>query len=107
MQPHLGNLIGKTIKEKGLSYSEVARRIGITPQAFQNCLKQPSTQVANLCKLSIALNYNFFADIMESLPPETQNSNHSPAQKTILNQQQEITDLNKQIAIYKEILLAK
>lgn len=44
---------------------------------------------------------------MDNLPVETQNSNHSPLQKTILNQQQEITDLNKQIIIYKEILIAK
>ena len=102
--PNLGQLIHKVIKEKGLTHAEVARRMGVKPNVVLQYTTQVTVQTAILWKLSIALEHNFLANIMDKLPEKTLNSFQSSFQKTIKNQENEILDLKKQIEIYKEIL---
>lgn len=101
---NIGTLIVKRVKEKGLSYAEVCRRIGIKDSVFQGYIYQSSVQTAILWKLSIALEHNFFADLMEDFPEKVLSSNLSTFQTTIKNQEEEIKNLKKEIEIYKEIL---
>jgi transcriptional regulator with XRE-family HTH domain len=102
--PHIGKLIQKKLHEKKLTYAEVARRIGVNPQVFQAYLPQASLQFGVLWKIGIAIEYNFFADLMSYLPPTTLNSGNSAFQQKIKEQNNEIADLKKEIEIYKNIL---
>jgi transcriptional regulator with XRE-family HTH domain len=103
--PHIGKLIQKKVREKQLSYAEVARRMGVNATVFQVYLSQTSVQFGILWKIGIVIEYNFFADLMSYLPPTTLNANDSFFQQKIKEQDNEILDLKKEIEIYKNILI--
>jgi hypothetical protein len=102
--PHIGKLIHKKVREKQLSSAEVARRIGVNATVFQAYLSQTSVQFGILWKIGVAIEYNFFADLMAYLPPAALNANNSVFQQKIKEQHNEIVDLKKEIEIYKNIL---
>jgi hypothetical protein len=102
--PHLGTFIKNKIDEERLSYAEVCRRINIKQPTINGYFVQESLQTKIIWKLCHALQYNLFADIISFLPEHIQNKNTTTTQKIILAQQEEIEDLKKEIAIYKEIL---
>jgi transcriptional regulator with XRE-family HTH domain len=105
--PHMGTLVRNKINEKKITYAEACRRIGIKQPTISNYFEQNSLQTRIIWKLCHALDYNFFADIISFLPENLQNTNATTAQKIAILQQQEINDLKKEIAIYKEILSKK
>lgn len=105
--PHIGKLIQIKVREKKLTYAEVARRIGVNATVFQAYLSKASVQFGILWKISIAIEYNFFADLMPYLPSSTLNNNDSEFQKKIKEQDHEIADFKKEIEIYKGILSRK
>jgi transcriptional regulator with XRE-family HTH domain len=105
--PHMGTFIKTKIKEQNMTYAEVSRRMNISQPTINGYFAQETLQTKTLWKLSQALNYNLFTDLIQLLPEEIQNTNKTGFQQTIQTQQQEITDLKKEIAIYKEILSLK
>ena len=105
--PHLGTFIKNKIDEQKISYAEVSRLLGVKQPTINGYFFQDTLQTRIIWKLSHALQYNLFADIISFLPENIQNSNTITSQKIILAQQQEINDLKKEIAIYKEILSKK
>jgi predicted XRE-type DNA-binding protein len=102
--PHLGNFVKNKIEEQRLSYAEVCRRINIKQPTISGYFVQESLQTKIIWKLCHALQYNLFADIINFLPDNIQKTNTITSQNIILAQQEEIKDLKKEIAIYKEIL---
>lgn len=60
MALHIGKLIGKKIKEIGLTKSEFGRRINVTPQSTHYILGKPSIDTELLLRISHALDYDFF-----------------------------------------------
>ena len=105
--PHMGTLIKNKIDEQKISYAEVCRRMNITQPTINGYFIQDTLQTRIIWKLSQAIDYNLFTDIIKLLPEELQNSNKTSFQETIRSQQKEIEDLKKEIAIYKEILIKK
>ena len=105
--PHMGTFIKNKIDEQKISYAEVCRRMNITQPTINGYFIQDTLQTRILWKLSHAIGYNLFTDLIRLLPEELQNSNKTSFQETILTQQKEIEDLKKEIAIYKEILIKK
>lgn len=81
--------------------------MNITQPTINGYFVQQTLQTRTIWKLSHAIGYNLFTDLIQLMPEELQNSNKTSFQQTIDNQQQEITDLKKEIAIYKEILTKK
>lgn len=102
--PHIGNLIRKKIKEKHLTYAEVSRRIGVNASVLQVYFKQESVQLGVLWNIGVAIEYNFFADLMEYLPQKALENNLSRFQISLKERENEIVDLKKEIEIYKSIL---
>ncbi len=102
--PHMGSLIKQRILEKKLTFAEVCRRINIKQPVMNGYFEQPSLQTKIIWKISIAIEHNLFADLIEKLPPAIQNANNTSFQQTIKLQEEEIKDLKKEIVIYKEIL---
>jgi plasmid maintenance system antidote protein VapI len=60
MAVHIGKLIGKKIKEIGMSKSELSRRINVTPQNTHYILGKNSIDTDLLLRISRALDYDFF-----------------------------------------------
>ena len=102
--PHMGELIKKRILEKKISFSEVARRMKVSQPTISNYFHQSSLQTKVLFNISIAIEHNLFADIMQYLPQNIQNANNTTFHDTIIQQQEQIAELSKEINIYKQIL---
>jgi transcriptional regulator with XRE-family HTH domain len=60
MNVHLGEIITKWIKEKGINKSELARKLEIKPQSVDYILKQRGMHTEQLETISKALGHNFF-----------------------------------------------
>ncbi len=95
MALHIGKLIGKKIKEIGMSKSELSRRISVTPQSTHYILAKNSIDTDLLLKISRALDYDFFQHYL-GLNPQGRGN------ETLINISS--TELKVQIAeIRKEI----
>ena len=105
--PNMGIFIKTKIEQQNISYAEVCRRMNIKQPTINSYFWQETLQTKTIFKLSQAINYNLFADLIAFLPEDIQNSNTTPFQKTIEAQAQEINDLKKEIAIYKDILKSR
>lgn len=102
--PHMGTFIKKKINEQKISYAEVSRRLNVHQSCITSYFEQQTLQTRIIWKISQAIGYNLFTDLIQLMPEELQNSNKTSFQQTILDKQQEIDDLKKELAIYKEIL---
>ncbi len=67
---HTGAFLEKKLLELKISKTELGRRIKRPASGILSFIRQPSIQTAILTEISIALNYNFFNDIMDALPPQ-------------------------------------
>lgn len=103
--PHLGKLIEKKTRETNKSNASIAASIGVSPIGYARYFEQSSIQFRILWKISIALKYNFLADMMDYLPEDVLHNSQSSYKETIEAQANEIADLKKEIEIYKSILM--
>jgi len=105
--PHMGDFIKNKIQQSPYTKAELSRKMNISQPTMNSYFFQETLQTRTIWKLSQALQYNLFTDLSNMLPQELQETNRTSFQDTILAQQQEIADLKKEIAIYKEILSKK
>jgi transcriptional regulator with XRE-family HTH domain len=66
--PAIGNFIHYHIIQNKIKKADVARALGILPTGLNQYFKKESLQFAILWKLSMAMNYNFIAQLGEYLP---------------------------------------
>lgn len=72
MKIHIGEKIKAQAKEARIGTTELAKVISTTKQNVYGIFKRESIDTALLQKLCKALNYDFFADLINpSLPPHT------------------------------------
>jgi|GEM_PF-2200684 transcriptional regulator with XRE-family HTH domain len=57
---HIGNLILEQVHNQGISKSELARRLNISPQNVYSLFKRRTVQAIMLKKVSDALKFDFF-----------------------------------------------
>lgn len=105
--PHMGTYIQNKIKSQNITNAELARRMNIHQSTINGYFTQHTLQTKTIFKLSQALGFNLFTDIIQWLPEQVQLVNKTAYQETITAQQQQIEDLQKQILLYKEILIRK
>lgn len=103
----MGNFIKNKIDHQKISYAEISRQMNINQSTLSGYFIQETLQTKTIWKLCHALDYNLFADLIRLFPEQLQESNKTSFQETIMVQQQEIADLKKEIAIYKDILSNK
>ena len=101
--PHMGRLIVKKLKEKKIPNTELARRIGVSDTTIKGYFEQPSVQMGILWKIGIALDHNFFGDLVSHFPVKL--NDDVAIQQALKEKDDEIMDLKKEIAIYKGILM--
>ena len=98
--PHAGRLLAQAMKQRLMTNTKVAQRLGIAPSGVNQYCKQPTLHAALLWKVGEILEYDFFAALSKEFPV------HTPSDKE-LELQQQITDLKKENEIYQKILTGK
>jgi hypothetical protein len=58
---HIGKMILQKVNESGISKSELARRVNLTPQNIYNLFKRKSIDAGLLKQISVALAFDFFS----------------------------------------------
>ena len=106
--PHLGRLLDEKLKAAKLTRDDVGKRIGKKGVTVYGYLEEPSLHARILWELSKALNFDFFEYLSQCLhqgASATDKLNDATTQITQL--QNRIADLEKELAIYKEIVLKR
>ncbi len=65
MSLHIGKLISKVLKEKGIKSTELAEKIHTSKQNLNSIFKREHIDTSILLKLCSALQYNFFLHFCE------------------------------------------
>ncbi len=112
--PHLGSLMDQKIYETHNTRNSIGKLIGKSHLTVFGYTKEASLQCRILWDLSQALNFDFFEHLSKCLDlngkfeDENINTEKNISKDTaIANLQQEISDLQKELAIYKEIVFKK
>lgn len=102
--PHVGNIVLQQVKRLELSKNALAKKIDISPISISRYVQQPSLHAYILFNISKSLQVNLFDIIAQS--PQL---NDVPKINTSTEQQllQRIADLEKELSIYKEIVMGK
>lgn len=102
--PHIGQMIEAKTREQGRSNTEIASKIGVSPIGYARYFERETLQFSAIWKISMALKYNFIADLMDYLPEAVVHNSQSSFKEKMEAQAREIIDLKKEIEIYKGIL---
>lgn len=112
--PHLGSFVDKKIYETHNTRASVGKLIGKSHLTVYGYTKEPSLHSRILWDLSKALNFDFFEYLSNSLDLNGGLPKMVDEHSSVLSKQQyiavleeKIKDLQKELAIYKEIVLNK
>ena len=99
--PHMGKLLLQQIEAAHLNMSQTAQGLGVSPSVVLAYTRRPSLQAGILWNTGLVLKHNILADIAAAFPikPAIDNS-----EKVMLETR--IADLEKELAIYKSIVMA-
>jgi plasmid maintenance system antidote protein VapI len=95
--PHCGKLIEQIMQEKRFTKSNVANGLHISPISINRYIEQHSLQTGIVWKVGKVLGVNMLDTIAKAHPIAVSTNNE-------LLLQQRIADLEKELAIYKEIV---
>lgn len=102
--PHIGSMVEKVMKTKGISKAELARQMGLSGVSIGFYLKHHSLQFGILWDLGIALKHDFLSEIMNHYPPDFPLNENSLLLQELNEKKAKILDLEKEIEIYKNAL---
>jgi hypothetical protein len=101
--PHIGSIIKTNVEKSKQRHSELGRILQISPISISRYMQQKSLQCYTVWNLSKVLQVNMFETIGNELGIEKPTAIN--ANEVLL--QQRIIDLEKELAIYKDILRGK
>jgi uncharacterized protein YlxW (UPF0749 family) len=105
--PHLGEMISEALAAQRLTPTDMARRMDLSLTGLLSTLRQPTVQGAVLWKAGIMLQHNFFADLAQEHPvPAPPSNREKEMEQQLAAAQQQITDLQKETALYQKVLAA-
>ncbi len=105
--PHLGEMISDALAAQRLTPTDMARRMDLSLTGLLSTLRQPTVQGAVLWKAGIMLQHNFFADLAQQHPvPAPPSNREKEMEQQLAAAQQQITDLQKETALYQKVLAA-
>ncbi len=102
--PHIGNMIEQVLKQKGITNAALARKLNISSSNIKIYLNNNTLQFSTLWNISIALNYDFLGEIMNSYPSEFPFNPNGNLWKSFDSKKNETEDLQKEIKIYRSAL---
>jgi transcriptional regulator with XRE-family HTH domain len=101
--PNIGSILKENLDKSRYRPSELGRMLHISPISISRYTQQKSLQCYTLWNLSKVLNVNLFEPIVNALAITSPTN----VNQTELLLQQRIIDLEKELAIYKEIVRGK
>jgi DNA-binding Xre family transcriptional regulator len=106
MNLHVGKLVSKVLKEKGIKSIELADRIHTSKQNLNNIFKREHIDTSILLKLCAALEYNFFLHFCEGeLLSPTVKQEIAFLKQELKKANAKIDEANKEITYLKKINL--
>lgn len=102
--PHVGEWVKKVMQSQKISQAELARRLQVSPNSLINYFKQPSLQFGILWNIGVALQYDFFTELANYYPPAIPLNENSKIVAELNEKKALISDLQKEIEIYKSAL---
>lgn len=81
MAVHIGQEIRKRLKERGITITHFAKRVGSTPKTIHAMFKRPSIDTMLLKKCSKELEFDFFALYSQDLNIEGATGSKEPGPK--------------------------
>ena len=102
--PHIGNMIHQFLKQNGISNAALARKLNISSSNIKIYLEKNTLQFSTLWNISIALDYDFLGEIMNNYPDEIRLNPNGMLLKELNENKSEVTDLQKEIKIYRSAL---
>lgn len=91
--PHLGAMLKTYMKENRISNAECAAKMGVHPSQITKFLQNYTMQMDTFWKFCVALEHDFFTDILPKLPVYK-----APPEDP------RIRDMQMQIDIYRDLL---
>lgn len=98
---HNGNMLAEYFTEHSVNRAALARQLGVAPTTILKYLKSESLQFRILWNISIALNYNFIAELSKELPIEIPDP---PKDERLIALEKELERVNIELSVYKNIL---
>jgi hypothetical protein len=105
--PHMGEIVKKVMSDNKIVAVSVAESIGVPYSGVARYKQQHTLQGRILWKLGLVMEHNFFADLSALFPIKAASAEELALTKIIQEKDQRITDLEKELAIYKEIVLKR
>lgn len=102
--PHIGALVRKAMVNKGVSQAELAKRMQVTSSSMAQYLRNSSLQFGILWNLGIALEHDFLSELVNYYPSTISLNEKSKLVAELKEKTEKITDLEKEIKIYKSAL---
>jgi len=102
--PHIGALVRKAMVNKGVSQAELARRMQVTSSSLAQYFQNSSLQFGILWNLGIALEHDFLTELSNYYPVNISFNEKSKLVSELKEKTDKITDLEKEIKIYKSAL---
>ena len=102
--PHNGKLLADYIQNNRINRAELARKLNKSNTSVYQYAESPSLQMNILWKTSLALNYNFLAELGELLPVNYITVREKELQKQVETLQRELEKLNIELGAYKNIV---
>lgn len=100
----MGSWVKKVMQSQKISQAELARRLRVSPNTLINYFKQPSLQFGILWNIGIALHYDFFTELANHYPSTIPLNENSKIVAELKEKTALISDLQKEIEIYKSAL---
>jgi len=102
--PHLGALVRKVMYSKAISQAELARRMQVRPSSLAKYFQNASLQFGILWNLGIALEHDFLTELSNYYPVNISFNEKSKLVTELKEKTEKISDLEKEIKIYKAAL---
>jgi hypothetical protein len=104
--PHMGRLLEGRIRQSGRTHAVISRDLGIAQTGVARYLQQPSLQAGILWKVGLSIRHNFFDELAGHFPVAAPEKVAAQA-AALAAKDARIAELEKELAIYKEIVLAR
>lgn len=102
--PHIGNMLRKYVKDRKISQAVWSRRQNIQPKNVLAYLKRPGMQIDTLFTICQILNYNFFKQISDELPPDMPPATEDASAARVKELEQRVHDLETEVKVLRSVV---
>lgn len=102
--PHIGNMLRKYVKTKRIFQSGWARQQGVKAKTIATYLKNPSMRIDTMFNICQQLEYNFFKEISDTLPPGLPPQTEDASAARVKELEQKVHDLETEVKVLRSVV---